>query len=164
MFDGLTWNAIFQQWPWFAAAAGVFVVAAGLLLAIKPKSKGQEITDAAADKMEWAPTGRIDFSDCNADGRLMLQVEETRSTIGSTGLERREIRWRNATVSDANKVLELYHAQRNLAMSPTFTVSATSGTKQIGSGQGQSLHAELKDVANGQDMADVTLVPKDVTH
>jgi hypothetical protein len=62
MFDGLAWNAIFQQWPWFAAAAGVFLVAVGLLLATKPRSKGQaEITDAAADKIEWAPTGRLTF-------------------------------------------------------------------------------------------------------
>jgi hypothetical protein len=106
--------------------------------------------------------GTIDFSDRNANGRLVLQVEETRSTVASTGLEHREIRWRSATVSDPRMVLEYYHAERNLATSPTFTVS--SGTKQIGNGQGESLHAELKDIAKAQDMADVTLLPKDVTH
>ena len=33
----------------------------------------------AADKIGWKSTGRIDFSDPNAIGRLMLEVEETRS-------------------------------------------------------------------------------------
>jgi hypothetical protein len=66
------------------------------------RSKGQaEITDAAVDKMGWILTRRIDFSDSNAIGRLMLEVEETRSAIGSTGVEHREIRWRSATVESS---------------------------------------------------------------
>jgi hypothetical protein len=90
------------------------VVAVGLFIAIKPTSKGQsEITDAAVDEMGWVLTGRIDFSDCNANGRLMLEVEETRSAIGSTGVEHREIRWRSATVDEAKMVLESYNALRN---------------------------------------------------
>jgi hypothetical protein len=108
------------------------VVAVGLLLATKPRSKGQaEITDAAADKIEWAPTGRIDFSDCNANGRLTLQVEETRSTIASTGLEHHEIRWRSMSLMeyviggmDQGFKLKLYHALRAMddaGLSPGIT-------------------------------------------
>ena len=32
MFDDLTWDAILRAWPWFAAAATVFVVAAPMRL------------------------------------------------------------------------------------------------------------------------------------
>jgi hypothetical protein len=90
----------------------------------------------------------------------MLEVEETRSAIGSLGVEHREIRWRSATVDEAKMVLESYNALRNLAMTATFTVSAPAGTKRKVNGQADSVETELKDVANGQD---VTLVPQDVT-
>jgi hypothetical protein len=33
----LTWAVILQAWPWFIAAATVFVVAVGLVIARKPK-------------------------------------------------------------------------------------------------------------------------------
>jgi hypothetical protein len=114
----------------------------------------------AADKIGWKSTGRIDFSDPNAIGKLMLEVEETRSAIGSLGVEHREIRWRSATVDEAKMVLESYNALRNLAMTATFTVSAPAGTKRKVNGQADSVETELKDVAYGQD---VTLVPQDVT-
>jgi hypothetical protein len=52
MFGSPTWDAIPQQWPWFAAAGAVLVVAIGLLIAIKPtSSRRAEITDAAVDNM-----------------------------------------------------------------------------------------------------------------
>jgi hypothetical protein len=92
----------------------------------------------------------------------MLEVEETRSAIGSTGVEHREIRWRSATVDEAKMVLESYNALRNLATTATFTVSAPTKTKP--SGQDERMDAELKGAANGQDMTEVTLVPQDVTH
>jgi len=62
-------------------------------------------------------------------------VEETRSAIGSLGVEHREIRWRSATVDEAKMVLESYNALRNLAMTATFTVSAPAGTKRKVNGQ-----------------------------
>ena len=33
MFDGLTWGAILEQWP-FGAAAAVLVIAVGMLIAV----------------------------------------------------------------------------------------------------------------------------------
>jgi hypothetical protein len=160
MFDDLTWHAILQAWPWFGAAAVVFVVAVGLFIVLKPRSKRQAEKAAGGADIGWKSTGRIDFSDPNAIGRLMLEVEETRSAIGSLGVEHREIRWRSATVDEAKMVLESYNALRNLAMTATFTVSAPAGTKRKVNGQADSVETELKDVANGQD---VTLVPQDVT-
>jgi len=60
------------------------------------------------------------------------------------------------TLPEAKMVLESYHAQQNLAMSATFTATASAGTKQKVNGQAESIEAELKYVDNGQDMADVT--------
>jgi hypothetical protein len=163
MFESPTWDAILQEWPWFAAAAVVFVVAVGLLIAVKPGTvRKSEIIEAAVDNMGWTPTGRIDFSDSNAVGKLMLEVEETRAAIGATGVERREIRWRSATVDEAKMVLESYSALRNLAKTATFTVSSPTSTKP--SGQGERMDAEIKDAPNGKDMAGVTLVPQDAPH
>ena len=77
MFDELTWDAILQAWPWFAAAALVFVVAVGLFIAVKPKHKRQPDTTAdAADKMEWTLTRRIDLADPESVGTFVVEVEE----------------------------------------------------------------------------------------
>jgi hypothetical protein len=156
----MTWDALLEQWPWFGAAAAVLVVAVGLFIALKPKPMRQAESDP--DTMGWMPTGRIDFSNSNPIGKFMLEVEETRSTIGSTGVEHREIRWRSATVNEAKMVLESYNALRNLALTATFTVSTPTRTKI--SRQGGTIETELKDAGKDQEMADVTLVPKDVTH
>jgi hypothetical protein len=161
MFDDLTWDAILQAWPWFGAAAVVFIVAVGLFIALKPKLKRHPETAAeGADKKDWTLTGRIDFADSEVVAELVLEVEEARISISPSGVEHCEIRWRRATLPDAKMVLESYHAQQNLAMSATFTATGTAGTKRKVNGQADSVETELEDVANGQD---VTLVPQDVT-
>ena len=64
MFDGLTWSANLEQWQWFGGAAAVFVIAAGMLIAVKPKSSApSKTTDTVAVRKDWTPTGRIDFAD-----------------------------------------------------------------------------------------------------
>jgi hypothetical protein len=159
ILDGLTWDAILEQWP-FAAAALVFVIAVVLFIVVKPRSKQKpEVTDAGADKRGWVLTERIDFADSHVIGKLVLEVEETRSVVGWTGVEHCEIRWRKATVDEAKMVLESYNAQRNLAMSAIFAVNAHTGTKP----GGQRIDGELEDADNGKDSADVTLVPQAVT-
>ena len=49
MGDSLTWSAILQQWPWFAAAAAVLVIVVGGLFLLRPKSKRQ--TDATGSAL-----------------------------------------------------------------------------------------------------------------
>jgi hypothetical protein len=152
MFDDLTWDTILPAWPWFGAAAVVFVVAVGLFIALKPKPKRQPETAAdAAAKMGWTLTGRIDLADPQSVGALVLEVEETRISMSPSGVEHREIRWRRATLPEAKMILESYHAQQNLAMSATFTATAPAGTKRNGQAGG------LEDVGKRQDMADATL-------
>ncbi len=139
MPDVPTWNAVLEQWPWFAAAAGVFVVAVALIV-LNPNSKRRhEATAIAPDKTGWILTERIDFADDRAADGLVLQVEESRSIVHSTGLEHHEIRWRRATVGEAKKVLRSYNAQHNLAMTATFAVS---GTKPTDDGQDDRLQDE----------------------
>ena len=158
----MTWEAIFEQWPWFAAAAGVLVIV-GLLILLKPKSKRQRnITSSAADSKEWVLTGRIDFIDPHSAGELVLQVEETRIVNSPSDIEHREIRWRRATLDEGKMVLVSYHAQRNLLMSANFIVSAPTRTKQSANAQAETLDAELKD-ANGKDIVEVKPIAPEVS-
>ena len=163
MFDDLTWMQLLQAWPGFGAAVLVFVVAVGLFIALKPKPKRHPETAAdGTDKMGWMLTGLIDLADPQSVGALVLEVEETWISVSPSGVEHREIRWRRTTLPEAKMVLESYHAQQNLAMSASFTAPATAGTKRKVNGQTDSVETELKEIGNRQDMADVTLVPRDV--
>ena len=138
MFDDVTWNALLQAWPWFAAAGTVLVVAIGLFVALNVKPKRQRETAAdAADNMEWSLTRRIDLADPQSVGAFVLEVEESRISTSPTDVEHREIRWRRATLPEAKMVLASYHAQQNLPMSPSFTVSSPIETKQEEKGQGE---------------------------
>src|SRR4029077_6622235 len=133
MFDDLKWDTILQAWPWFGAAAVVFVVAVRLFIALKPKPKRQPETAAdAADKMGWTLTGRIDLADPQSVGALVLEVEETRISMSPSGGENREIGCGRATVPEATIFLESSHAQQNLAILTTFTATAPAGTKRNG--------------------------------
>ena len=93
----------------------------------------------------------------------MVEVEETRISTSPTGVEHREVRWRKATLPEAKMVLESYHAQQNLSMSATFPATAPAGTTRNENGQAESLEPELKEMGNGQEMTDVTLVPSEVS-
>jgi hypothetical protein len=111
MFDGLTWGAILEQWP-FGAAAAVLVIAVGMLIAVKPKSNAPKTTYTVADGKDWRLTGWIDFADSPPNTGLVLEVEETQTSISSSGAEHHEIRWRRGTLSEAKMILESYHAHR----------------------------------------------------
>jgi hypothetical protein len=165
MFDDLTWDAILQAWPWFAAAATVFVVAAALFVALKPKPQREpEKAADAADNMEWTLTRRIDLADPELVGAFVLQVEESRISTSPTGVEHREIRWRRATLPEAKMVLKSYNVQQNLTMSATHTATGPAEIQQRVNELAKSVEADSTVVGDGRDLADVTLVPRDVTH
>ena len=65
------------------------------------------------------------------------------------------------TLPEAKMVLEWYHAQQNLPMSAAFMATAPAATKRKANGQVERIETEL---GNRQDMAEVTLVPRDGTH
>jgi hypothetical protein len=165
MGDSLTWNAISEQWPWFAAAAGVLIVVIGLLVLLRPRSKRQLVTsNSVADNKGWILTGRIDFVEPHSNGELVLQVEETQIVNSPGGVEHREIRWRMATLAEAKTVLVSYHAQRKLLMSANFIVSAPIEPGRSVNGQGDKQDVELRDGANGQGLANVKPVAAEATN
>ena len=160
----MTSEAIFEQWPLFAAAAVVLVIVIGLLVRLKPKSKRQlKATGRTADNKGWVLTGRIDFVDPHSNGDLLLQVEETQIVNSPGGVEHREIRWRRAKLDEGKMVLVSYHAQRNLLMSANFIVSAPSRAKQSGNGQTETPDGKLKDEANGEGTADMKPIAPEVS-
>jgi hypothetical protein len=55
-----------------------------------------------------------------------------------------------------------YHAQRNLLMSPNYTVSAPSRTKQNANGQAQVPDTKLKGEANGEGTVDIKPIAPEV--
>ena len=145
MGDSITWDAIFQQWYWFVAAAAVLVVVVGVFALLKPKSKVQfEKVNFVGDSKDWIWTGRIDLNDPKSAGDFVLRVEETRVVNSPVGVEHREIRWRGATLDEAKTVMVSYHVQRNLAMIANFVVSAPTETKRISNSRGNNEEAELK--------------------
>jgi hypothetical protein len=107
-------------------------------------------------------TGRIDFVDPRSAGEHVLQVEETRIVKSPGGVEHREIRWRRATLDEVKMVLVSYYAQRNLLMSPNYTVSAPSRTKQNANGQAQVPDTKLKGEANGEGTVDIKPIAPEV--
>ena len=92
----------------------------------------------------------------------MLQVEETRIVKSPGGVEHREIRWRKAALDEAKMVLVSYHAQRNLLMSPNYTVGAPTRTKPNANGQTEAADGKLKDEANGEGTVDVKPIASEV--
>jgi hypothetical protein len=102
----------------------VFVGAFAIYSSNKPKPHfAKKPYDAIQDRREgWTPTGRIDFSNPQTPGDVILQAEDTRIVDSMGGVEHREIRWRKATLDEAKAVVVAYYAQRNLAMAANFVV------------------------------------------
>jgi hypothetical protein len=67
--------------------------------------------------MDGPPTRRIDFAGpTDSTPNLQtpfLQAEDGRIVNSIEGLERHEIRWRNATLKEAKKVVAAYHTTRS---------------------------------------------------
>jgi hypothetical protein len=110
--------------PWFwLGAASIFaaLLAFAAYRAAQPKEPGGNSEDNS-----WVPTGRIDFvgptgPDPAAHGKFSLQAEDTRVVNSIGGVEHHEIRWRNATLREAKKVVTLYHAHANVTPTPVVT-------------------------------------------
>jgi hypothetical protein len=67
---------------------------------------------------DWMPTGRIDFAGPSMDtsaadtpALFYLQAEDVRFLVSFSGIERKEIRWRKATLHEAKKVVNIFHRQ-----------------------------------------------------
>jgi hypothetical protein len=143
----MQWDTISDQWA-LIVVAGVSVVLFGALAAYyfyKPKTydetkpfkatmphdatKPYDATkthDAIQNHKGWIPTGRVDFLDPGSIGNFILQAEETRIVDSIGSVVHREIRWRTATLEEADGVLVAYHAQRRLVMAPNYLVTSSN--------------------------------------
>jgi hypothetical protein len=116
-------DTITDQWIWFSVA-GVFAILV-LVVAVHNFYKSKPSDVIQGQQEGWTPTGRVDFTDPQSIGNFILQAEDTRIVDSIGGVERREIRWRKATLDEAKTVVVAYHAQRNLAMTASYMVSSS---------------------------------------
>ena len=116
-------DTITDQWIWFSVA-GVFAILV-VVVAVRNFYKSKPSDVIQGQQEGWTPTGRVDFTDPQSIGNFILQAEDTRIVDSIGGVERREIRWRKATLDEAKTVVVAYHAQRNLAMTANYIVSSS---------------------------------------
>ena len=116
-------ETITDQWIWFSVA-GVFAILV-VVVAVHNFYKSKPGNVIQGQQEGWTPTGRVDFTDPQSIGNFILQAEDTRIVDSIGGVERREIRWRKATLDEAKTVVVAYHAQRNLAMTASYMVSSS---------------------------------------
>jgi hypothetical protein len=113
---------------WIILAVVLVVSTVGYLLTRRGGAlAGSVAADNAKLIQDWIPTGRIDFAgasfepaDADTPASLYLQAEETRMLISQSGIEKKEIRWRQATLNEAKRVVNVFH--RQLPRSPLRTL------------------------------------------
>jgi hypothetical protein len=135
-----------------AGASSIFWIGLALILAIAligylvtrrasvdPSPVGEEVKVVH----DWTPTGRIDFGGTSMDASAAdtpasyyLQAEDIRLLISFSGIERKEIRWRKATLNEAKRVVNTFHRQMTKEMERITknTASATAPSEGEGSG------------------------------
>ena len=103
---------------WLVLALVLVIAIVGYLVArragVGPSSRGE----AGKVVHDWAPTGRIDFAGPSMDATaadtpalFYLQAEDIRFLVSFSGIERKEIRWRKATLNEAKRVVNIFHRQ-----------------------------------------------------
>jgi hypothetical protein len=128
----MLWDAITNPLFWFGSAIFFIVIFFGILAAYSFRKRDpyhyvvKTDDNIQSDDGSWTPTGRIDFIDPRSSGHFILQVEDTRIVESMSGVDLREIRWRNATLDEAKVVVVTYHAHRNLTMRSNFSVTSAN--------------------------------------
>ncbi len=103
---------------WIVLAVVLIVAVLGYIVARRANPDPTVNTETAKIAQEWIPTGRIDFSGPSMDesaadvpATFYLQAEDIRLLISFSGIERKEIRWRKATLNEAKRVVNVFHRQ-----------------------------------------------------
>jgi hypothetical protein len=122
---------------WLGLATVLVIAVVGYLVS-RQRRGSTPIGDGSRIIHDWTPTGRIDFAGHSSDwgaadapGLFYLQAEEIRVLVSLSGIERKEIRWRKATLSEAKRVVVAFHRQMTKA-SGAPPESASSGTMSSG--------------------------------
>lgn len=103
---------------WIGLAAVLVIALIGYWLTRRSATATSAAGEHGRVVHDWMPTGRIDFAGPSMDetgaevpASFYLQAEDIRLLISFSGIERKEIRWRKATLSEAKRVVNIFHRQ-----------------------------------------------------
>jgi hypothetical protein len=121
---------------WLALAAVLVIASVGYLVARRGGVGSPTDSEGGKVISDWTPTGRIDFAGPSMDAttsdtpaRFYLQAEDIRMLVSFSGIERKEIRWRRATLSEAKKVVNVFHRQLASQTGNAFPSTTPSGER-----------------------------------
>jgi hypothetical protein len=103
---------------WIGLAIVLIIATVGYFLTRRAAVDPPPVEEGTKVVHDWIPTGRIDFAGPSMDesaaetpASFYLQAEDVRFLISFSGIERKELRWRKATLSEAKKVVNTFHRQ-----------------------------------------------------
>jgi hypothetical protein len=103
---------------WLVLAIVLIVAVVGYIVARRAGMSSSPVEHEGRVIHDWMPTGRIDFagpsmdaSAADAPASFYLQAEDVRFLISFSGIERKELRWRKATLNEAKRVVTVFHRQ-----------------------------------------------------
>jgi hypothetical protein len=104
---------------WIVLAIILILAIVGYIVARRATGDRSAVGEEGRVVHDWIPTGRIDFagpslneSAADTPASFYLQAEDIRLLISFSGIERKEIRWRRATLNEAKRVVNVFHRQR----------------------------------------------------
>jgi hypothetical protein len=131
---------------WLVLAAALVVAIVGYLIARRGGVGSPSAGDVGKVINDWTPTGRIDFAGpsmdttaADAPASYYLQAEDIRLLVSFSGIERKEIRWRKATLNEAKRVVQVFHRQmanKPENASPAAAPSSEKTTEDAAKGEG----------------------------
>jgi hypothetical protein len=95
---------------------------------------------------DWQPSGRIDFGcpaeieDENQPAPYLLRVEEYRTLQSPSGTKRMELRWRDATLKEAKRIVVRHNGEREVRRHVALVQSPSIAPDEAG-----ERHAEWPD-------------------
>jgi hypothetical protein len=103
---------------WLILALVLVIDIVGYLVAHRAGVGSSSIGEAGKVVHDWTPTGRIDFAGPTMDATatdtpasFYLQAEDIRFLVSFSGIERKEVRGRKATLNEAKRVVNIFHRQ-----------------------------------------------------
>jgi hypothetical protein len=132
---------------WIGLAIVLVIAVVGLLVSRREQAIQSPTGEAGTVVHDWTSTGRIDFAAPSLDtsaadtpASFYLQVEEIRVLRSFSGIERKEIRWRKATLNEATMVVNCFHRQlakeSGRATEMAFASSGNGVTENAARGEG----------------------------
>jgi hypothetical protein len=112
--SGLLRDAGASSMFWIGLAILLIIAVVGYLVTRRAGTAPLPVEHGAKVIHDWMPTGRIDFAGPSMDASaadtpasFYLQAEDVRFLISFSGIERKELRWRRATLNEAKKVVNI---------------------------------------------------------